>query len=64
MVVGQAVGDGLESEPGVSGEPGEDVGVAEEAAVTEFGEEESDVDGGEGEEFGELEHGVYMTLDG
>ena len=64
MILRQPIGDGLETEAGVAFEPGFDVGEAYEARVDVLSDEESDVDVGETEEFGEFEHGVHWALEG
>lgn len=56
MIVRQPVGDGGDSETGVSRESRLDVGVAAETSVGVVGEEHGDVEVGEAEEFGEFEH--------
>ena len=62
MVGRKSVGDGGELESSVFCETGLDIGVAEEAAVAVVGGKEGDVEAGDGEKLGELEHGDHMTL--
>lgn len=60
----KAVGDGGEAESGEAGEVGVDIGVVGEVAVGVVGVEESDADAGEGENLGQLQHGVDVALKG
>nr|GLL27976.1 transcription factor PCF7-like [Ipomoea trifida] len=64
LVLGEAVGDGLETEAGVAAaEMGAEVGVAEEAFVVVEGVDEGDVEAAEAEKLGEVEHGSYVALE-
>lgn len=63
MIIGEAIGDGLETELGVDREAGVEGGVTEQTAVVVVGVEEGDVDvAGEAEELGELEHAFDGAL--
>lgn len=59
---GDSIRDRLELEVRVAVETEEDVGVAEEAGVIMGGEEEGDVEAGEGEELSKVEHGGDVAL--
>lgn len=62
VVYWEAVRYGLESEVRVGSETSLDVGMLEEAMVDVLGVDEGDVETGQGEELGKLEHGVDMAL--
>ncbi|XP_059663458.1 F-box protein At5g07610-like [Cornus florida] len=58
----KAILDCFETKAGTAIEMGLNISMTEEARMDVVGEEEDDVEAGEGEEVGELEHGVYWTL--
>lgn len=62
MVYREAIRYDLESEVREGSKMGLDVGMPEEAMVDVFGVDEGDAEAGDGEELGELEHGVHMAL--
>lgn len=62
MVFWEAIGHGDKAKSGVAGESGLDIGVEDETAVGEFGEEHRDVEFVEAEKLGKLEHRVHMAL--
>ena len=64
MLHRQPIGYGLKPKAGIAGESGLNIGVREEAVVGVVAVEEGDLDAGKTKKFGELEHGVDVSLDG